>query len=64
MNTRILIVILLVKNPTDYDYSPLTQEMESSDEAPKFKVGDRVKAKFPSKIDQDKYRIKDSSRKK
>ena len=29
--------------------------MWSSHRAPKFKVGDRVKAKFPSKIGQEKY---------
>ena len=53
MNTIILIIVLLVKN--HYDYSALAKEMWSSHRAPKFKVGDRVKAKFPSKIGQDKY---------
>ena len=31
------------KNPADADFSALTEEIESSHKAPKFKVGDRVR---------------------
>ena len=40
MNTKILIIILLLINA---DYSALTEEIERRHESPKFKVGDRVR---------------------
>ena len=40
----ILIVVLLIKSqPLDAYYSASSKEIESSQKAPKFKVGDRVK---------------------
>ena len=54
MNTIIPITVLLV-NHFNPDYSALTKEIDSSHKAPKYKVGDRVKAKILSKIGQEKY---------
>ena len=41
MNTIIVILVLLAKNPIDADYSALTEKIESSHKAPK--IGDRVR---------------------
>ena len=43
MNTIKLIIVLLVKKPIDADYSAFFKEIEINPEAPKFKVGDRVR---------------------
>ena len=43
MNTIILTIILLVKKPTDGDYSALREEIKRSSKALKLKVGDRVR---------------------
>ena len=43
MNTIILTIILLVKKPTDGDYSALTEKIKRSSKALKLKVGDRVR---------------------
>ena len=43
MNTITLIIILLVKKLVDVNYSSLTEDIETNPQAPKFKVGDRVK---------------------
>ena len=43
MNTITLIIILLVKKLVDANYSSLTEDIGTNPQAPKFKVGDRVK---------------------
>ena len=43
MNTIIVSFVLLVKKPIDADYTALTEEIESSHKAPKFKVAGRVR---------------------
>ena len=43
MNTITLIIILLVKKLVDANYSSLTKDIGTNPQAPKFKVGDRVK---------------------
>ena len=43
-NTIILMIVLLIKQIiVDDGYSSLTENIESSDRAPKFKVDDRVR---------------------
>ena len=36
-------VLFVVRKPVDGDYSALTEEIDTSQKAPKFKVGDRAK---------------------
>ena len=36
-------MLFLVRKPVDGDYSALTEEIDTSQKAPKFKVGDRAK---------------------
>ena len=43
MNTVIAIIVLSAKKPIDTDYSALTEKIESSHKASKFKVRDRVR---------------------
>ena len=37
------IVLFVVRKPVDGDYFALTEEIDTSQKAPKFKVGDRAK---------------------
>ena len=43
MNTIVLIIIILIKKPINFDYSVLTKKIEMNPEALKFKVNDRAR---------------------
>ena len=42
-NTKILIIILLIKSPINTDYSTLTEKIETNPKAPKYKFNDRIR---------------------